>query len=129
MLINSKSQAPGPGSYETNVSSMVSTEFTRKMLQMQSRSHHHSNLKVSPSQSIALTSNVMNSGLNTQSSKHLFSNRNIPANLGFGSSSGKLLNPGMSVDVLNSRFTKGGIPTIPSRYLTPILKFDMQQTD
>ena len=28
-----------------------------------------------------------------------------------------------------SRFTKGGIPSIPSRFLTPILKFDLHEKD
>jgi len=28
-----------------------------------------------------------------------------------------------------ARFQKGGIPTIPSRYLTPILKFDLHEKD
>jgi hypothetical protein len=49
---------------------------------------------------------------------------NLVTYLGFGSSAGKGGYPGASVGQEISRFAKGGIPTIPSRFLTPVLKFD-----
>jgi hypothetical protein len=105
---------PGPGHYETNQSSLVSTEFTRKMLHNLSKARLKDSTQKSLDTSLALIS-----------SKNMISN----ANLGFGSSAGKVGNPGASVDLGISRFSKGGIPSIPSRFLTPVLKFDKHSND
>lgn len=53
----------------------------------------------------------------------------MPNGIGFGSSSGKCSNPGINHDNGSIRFAKNGIPAIPSRYLTPILKFDLHDKD
>jgi len=67
--------------------------------------------------------------LGSSSSAVLAPNASIATGLGFGSSAGKCSNPGACVDTEMKRFAKMGIPVIPSRYLTPILKFDLHETD
>lgn len=119
-------QSPGPGHYETNQSSLVSTEFTRFMKNNHSKALiSQSNSKISPS------GNQQNSIMLSNSSVILNSKRELTNNsvtyLGFGSSAGKLANPGASVPTEVTRYAKGGIPTIPSRYLTPVLKFDAHE--
>lgn len=86
-----------------------------------------SNSKMSP---VARHSNSLqqNSILLSNSSAVLNSKRdNSITFMGFGSSAGKLQNPGASVDKTDNRFVKGGIPVIPSRFLTPVLKFDAHE--
>jgi len=58
----------------------------------------------------------------------LNSNASKPG-LGFGSSAGKCNNPGALADNSSIRFAKVGIPSIPSRFFTPILKFDFNEKD
>ena len=82
---------PGPGAYETNDSSVVSTAYTKKhMLDKTSRR----NLDGSPSGANSFTT-------------HAESLQKI------------------KMKKLNNL----SIPTIPSRFLTPILKFDLHEKD
>lgn len=69
-----------------------------------------------------------NSIMLSNSSAVLNSKRDVSVTfVGFGSSAGKLHNPGASVDQSDNRYVKGGIPAIPSRFLTPVLKFDAHE--
>jgi hypothetical protein len=49
--------------------------------------------------------------------------------LGFGSSAGKCDAPGPNVSNANIKMANLSIPSIPSRFLTPILKFDLNEKD
>lgn len=88
-LMQSANVTPGPGAYETNASSVVSTEFTKKMNMMKTSRR---NLDQSPSHFISGT---------------IYSNEN-------------------SAQRMNIRRMQNlSIPSIPSRFLTPVLKFDL----
>lgn len=82
---------PGPGAYETNDSSVVSTQYTRRAILDKTSKK---NLDGSPSGSGSFTNH--NDSLNRMKLKRL---NNL------------------------------SIPTIPSRFLTPILKFDLHEKD
>jgi len=101
------------------MSSCVSTEFTRKMKNQLSKAGLKKNLRISPNQSM-----IMNS-----STQLLNSSPSIPNGFAFGTSSGKCDNKGALAKDTSSRFAKVGIPAIPSRFLTPILKFDTHEKD
>jgi hypothetical protein len=82
---------PGPGAYETNDSSVVSTQYTRKAI------------------------------LDKTSKKNLD---------GSPSGSGSFTNHNDSVNRMKlKRLNNLSIPTIPSRFLTPVLKFDLHEKD
>ena len=49
--------------------------------------------------------------------------------LGFGSSAGKCDAPGINMTNQGKKLANLSIPTIPSRFLTPILKFDLHEKD
>ena len=116
-----KSTLPGPGSYETqNLSSCGSTAHTRKMNLNRSNAHIKSiksGLMASPS----------HSGIH-DSSRLLVGTQSTPG-LGFGSSAGKCDAPGTNGSNANQKLANLSIPTIPSRFLTPILKFDLNEKD
>lgn len=82
---------PGPGAYETNDSSVISTQYTRRAI------------------------------LDKTSKKNLD---------GSPSGAGSFTNHGESLHRIKlKRLNNLSIPTIPSRFLTPILKFDLHEKD
>lgn len=84
---------PGPGAYETNDSSVVSTQHTRKAILDKTSKK---NLDGSPS----------------------------------GQGSGSFTTHNDSLNRIKlKRLNNLSIPTIPSRFLTPILKFDLHEKD
>lgn len=82
--------SPGPGSYETNISSVVSKDMQKKMI-MDKNSKR--NLDGSPSNAGTATSTIY-------------------------------LNDSMQ-KLTKFKFNNISIPSIPSRFLTPVLKFDI----
>ena len=85
---------PGPGAYETNDSSVISTQYTRKLMMDKTSKK---NLDGSPSGNAA-------SGSFTTHAESL-------------------------QRIKKRRLNNLSIPTIPSRFLTPILKFDLHDKE
>ena len=84
---------PGPGSYETNHSSVVSTEVTRKLINGKAMTSK-GKLSTTPS-----------------SNPHLAFTNSSVQKLGM------------------HRIGNFSIPSIPSRYLTPVLSFELHEKD
>ena len=108
-------ETPGPGAYEVNTSGCVSNEFVRKLRNDRSLEKIHS-LKQLP-----IASPGAAYGAASVATPKL-------AKAGFGSSAGRGTEPGLAVaQHTKRRLAHLSIPSIPSRFLTPVLKFDMHE--
>ena len=92
-FLHHNSITPGPGSYETNISSVISTQDTKKKLLGKLSKKQFPSGATSP--------------------------RLIPNDSATGS--GRALK--------EAKLQNLSIPSIPSRFLTPVLRFDLQEKD
>ena len=115
-----KLSVPGPGQYETNVSSCVSTEATRKLQNDRQLKRAADRVKGSTP---GLSLGALGSSVNQESSASL-------PGLAFGSSAARGQASGTQVQQSAARrLAHLSIPSIPSRFLTPVLRFDLQEKE